>query len=245
MNENQLIQARLTELAQRAFERGYTTVSDFLNMHEISLLKTSRLAASYTLYGGYEGAERCLAAFGDAVDTAALPIVCIAITPVQQKFADALTHRDVLGALMHLGIERSTLGDILLHQNTAYLFCLQTIAPYILQNLTRIKHTTVSCCIIDALPPLLTEQPPVTELAVASLRADAVVGAAFRLSRSETSKLFDAEKVFINAVTAKKESTLLKDGDTLSVRGKGKLTVEGIVRQTKKSRLILAVRLYR
>lgn len=244
MNENELMKARLADLAQRAYDRGYVTYSEFLNMNEISLLKTSKPAMPYVLYGGFPGAERCVAAFGDDIDEQAFPIVCLQIEPLLQKFADKLSHRDVLGALMNLGINRNTLGDILLKENTAYLFCLDTIAPYITENLTRIKHTTVSCQMTDTMPPLLTEEPAVTELVAASLRADAVTGAVYKLSRSEASRLFAAEKVFLNGVVTTKDSVTLKDGDIVSVRGYGRYLFTGIVKQTKKQRLVIAVRRY-
>ncbi|MBQ9228499.1 MAG: hypothetical protein IJ168_06655 [Eubacterium sp.] len=245
MNEQEVIKARMTDLADRAYSRGYTVFSDFLNMNEISILKSMRLSCGYTLYGGYEGAERCMAAFGDPPEFSAFPIVCVSLKPLQQMFADALTHRDVLGALMNSGINRNTLGDILLHENVAYVFCTESMAAYLCQTLTRVRHTTVSCTVTDGLPPLLTEKPAVTELVAASLRADAVIGAVYKLSRSEAARLFDSEKVFINAVLTHKDSTLLKEGDTVSVRGYGRFIFEGAVRQTKKSRTVAAVRIYR
>lgn len=245
MNENELIKARLTELAQRAYDRGYTTFSDFLNINEISLLKACRFPVPYTLYGGYDGAERCVAAFGETDDTAELPIVCLTVKPLQQKFADELTHRDVLGALMHLGIERHTLGDILLYENTAYLFCLETIAPYLLQNLTRIKHTAVQCLRTEQLPETVLPQPEAKEIVVPSVRADAVISAVYKLSRNETAKLFAGEKIFINASLVTKESVLLKEGNIVSVRGYGRFVYQGAVRTTKKNRTVVAVQIYR
>ena len=245
MNENELTKAKLSELSLRAYERGYTVYSDFLNMNEISLLKALKTASPYTLYGGYEAAERCVAAFGEADGLSAFPIVCLQIEPLQQKFADKMSHRDVLGALMNLGINRSTLGDIYLHNNTAFLFCLSTIAPYIEQNLTRIRHTTVSCQTAEAVPAVLSQLPPLTEVITASVRADAVIGAVYRLSRAMASRLFTSEKVFINGVITAKEGQQLKENDIVSVRGYGRFIFEGTVRNTKKNRCIVSVRIYR
>lgn len=245
MNENELMKARLSELARRADERGYTTFSEFLNLNEISLLKASRFPVPYRLDGGYDSAERCVAAFGAAANTADMPIVCLRIVPLQQKFADKLTHRDVLGALMHLGIERSTLGDILLHDNTAYLFCLETMAPYILQNLTRIRHTTVQCRLTEQVPQAALPQPESQEIIVPSLRVDAVISAVYKLSRNETAKLFASDKIFINASLISKESVLLKEGNIVSVRGYGRFHFDNTLRTTKKNRMVISVRIYR
>lgn len=198
-----------------------------------------------TLFGGYNNAERCVAGFGEEVNEYEFPIVCIKIEPAQQKFADKLTHRDFLGSLMNLGINRNTLGDIKIKDNIGYLFCLEAISQYILDSVTRIKHTTVKCELIDELPDFINELPEPEEIIVSSLRADAIVAAIYKLSRNQATQLFNQERVFINSKVAYKESLMLKEGDIVSVRGFGKFIFEDTVRKTKKERNIVSVRIYR
>lgn len=244
MNENELTKKRLTELSHRAFERGYTTFSDFLNLEEISLLKSLHTESEYNLYGGYDNADRCVASFGECEEYQ-YPISCIKIEPANQKFADELSHRDFLGALMNLGINRSTLGDIIVTNNTGYLFCLNSIKEYILQNLDRIKHTTVRCT-ESVLPAEIAEKKPEpVELTVSSQRVDIIVAAVFKLSRNAVTQLVNQEKVFINSKIAYKESLTLKSGDIVSVRGKGKFIFDGEIRQTKKNKSVIGIRLYK
>lgn len=244
MNENELTKKRLTELSHRAFERGYTTFSDFLNLEEISLLKSLHTESEYNLYGGYDNADRCVASFGECEEYQ-YPISCIKIEPANQKFADELSHRDFLGALMNLGINRSTLGDIIITNNTGYLFCLNSIKEYILQNLDRIKHTTVRCT-ESVLPAEIAEKKPEpVELTVSSQRVDIIVAAVFKLSRNTVTQLVNQEKVFINSKIAYKESLTLKSGDIVSVRGKGKFIFDGEIRQTKKNKSVIGIRLYK
>lgn len=244
MNENELTKKRLTELSHRAFERGYTTFSDFLNLEEISLLKSLHTESEYNLYGGYDNADRCVASFGECEEYQ-YPISCIKIEPANQKFADELSHRDFLGALMNLGINRSTLGDIIVTNNTGYLFCLNSIKEYILQNLDRIKHTTVRCT-ESVLPAEIAEKKPdPIELTVSSQRVDITVAAVFKLSRNAVTQLVNQEKVFINSKIAYKESLTLKSGDIVSVRGKGKFIFDGEIRQTKKNKSVIGIRLYK
>ncbi len=244
MNENELTKKRLTELSHRAFERGYTTFSDFLNLEEISLLKSLHTESEYNLYGGYDNADRCVASFGECEEYQ-YPISCIKIEPANQKFADELSHRDFLGALMNLGINRSTLGDIIITNNTGYLFCLNSIKEYILQNLDRIKHTTVRCT-ESVLPAEIAEKKPEPiELTVSSQRVDITVAAVFKLSRNAVTQLVNQEKVFINSKIAYKESLTLKSGDIVSVRGKGKFIFDGEIRQTKKNKSVIGIRLYK
>lgn len=244
MNENELTKKRLTELSHRAFERGYTTFSDFLNLEEISLLKSLHTESEYNLYGGYDNADRCVASFGECEEYQ-YPISCIKIEPANQKFADELSNRDFLGALMNLGINRSTLGDIIVTNNTGYLFCLNSIKEYILQNLDRIKHTTVRCT-ESVLPAEIAEKKPEpVELTVSSQRVDITVAAVFKLSRNAVTQLVNQEKVFINSKIAYKESLTLKSGDIVSVRGKGKFIFDGEIRQTKKNKSVIGIRLYK
>lgn len=243
MNENELTKKRLTELSHRAFERGYTTFSDFLNLEEISLLESLHTESKYNLYGGYDNADRCVASFGECEEYQ-YPISCIKIEPANQKFADELSHRDFLGALMNLGINRSTLGDIIVTNNTGYLFCLNSIKEYILQNLDRIKHTTVRCT-ESVLPAEIAEKKPEPiELTVSSQRVDITVAAVFKLSRNAVTQLVNQEKVFINSKIAYKESLTLKSGDIVSVRGKGKFIFDGEIRHTKKNKSVIGIRLY-
>lgn len=245
-NNDEILKKHLQELSDRADNRHYTTVSDFLSLDEISTAVNQKYSSNYILYGGYDNAERKIIAFGDYIEEGALPIICIEIKPSQQKFADALTHRDFLGSLMNLGINRCTLGDIVIKDNGGYLFCLEGISEYIASNLTRIKHTTVHCTIIDNVPEIINEQPKEEEIIVSSLRVDAVICAVYKLSRNQATQLVNQEKVFINSKAAYKESLQLKDNDRISVRGYGKFILSSSdLRTTKKGKTVIGVRIYK
>lgn len=237
-----MIEKRLTELYNRAFERDYVTYSEFLNLDEQSVLENSYLPC--VKFGGYSSAERIVAAFGDNADESAFPIVLLQISPASEKFSDNLTHRDFLGALMNLGIKRELLGDIIVNGNTAYLFCLEQIKDYVLQNLTRIKHTTVKLKQLDELPQGAVSDPKEIELVVPSLRIDAVISAVYKLSRKDSCNLINSDKVFINSKAIKNTSCHIKQEDIISVRGKGRFKFVGELRITKKDRLVILINLY-
>lgn len=244
-NEN-LLKNRFTELSKRSFDRGIWTFSEFLSLAEQDILLRLRLSSPYELVGGFEGAERRLAAFGSEdlcgyIEDA--PIVCVQIAPVNDKFADDLTHRDFLGSLMALGIRREVLGDIAIKENRGYLFCLSSIADYICRNLESVRHTTVKCEICEV-PEIITEKPPVRELIIASERLDAIVAAVYKLSRSESQALIKDGKVFINGRLTESSAADIPDGAAISVRGHGRFLYEGIERETKKGRLRVLVRIF-
>ena len=116
-------------------------------MYEINLLKQNEktIYTRFSLYGGYQGAERQMVAFQpDALYyNWDYPIACVKIQPLHQRFAEELSHRDILGALMHLGIDRSLLGDIVLQEKDAYVFCVENMADFIAKELYQIRHTQI------------------------------------------------------------------------------------------------------
>ena len=79
-------------------------------------------------------------------------IACLKITPLADRFGETLSHRDYLGALMSLGIERELLGDILIREKTAWLFCAGHIAPFLKELLSRIRHTDIFVSIVKEIP---------------------------------------------------------------------------------------------
>ncbi len=241
LNDTQL-KKRFVELSARAESGGYAVYSDFLNLAEQDVLSEMHLPVE--LVGGYDTAERRIAVFGESWG-APPPAVWLFIEPVAQKFADALTHRDFLGSVVGLGLHREVLGDIIIHENCGYLYCLESIAPFIAENLTQVKHTTVRVSEVEAPPAVSLTLPDKTSFVVSSERLDGVVAAVFDLSRSESQRLFEHELVFVNSRSARKLTTEPRPGDIVSVRGHGRFVYEGIERETKKGRLRVAVRVFK
>lgn len=236
---------RFLELADRAEQRFYTTFSEFLNMEEESVLNALHFNINYCLFGGYDGAERCIAAFGYDCEEADFPISMIKVEPVSPKFADKLSHRDFLGSLMGLGIKREVLGDIVISDNTGYIFCLNTIAGYIVQELSKVRHTIVKCSIADALPDSAVKTPEEEQMVVASERLDVLVSAVYHFSRSAVKELFVARRIYVNSRICENCSYIPKEKDIISVRGKGRFVYNGVIGKTKKDRNIISVGVYK
>ncbi len=240
-----LLRRRFAELGQRAYS-GIWTNTEFLSIAEQSvLLSCARdIPSPFTLEGGHPSCERRIAMFGSedfCGYIAQPPVACVRIAPKNAKFADRLEHRDFLGALMSLGIRREVLGDIFLREHCAYLFCMDTIAEYIVRSLEQVRHTTVVCTVVEDVPEELTVATKTVEMNVPSERVDAVVCSVYRLSRTQSQQLFAAGRVFVNARETENSSRALKEGDVVSVRGFGRFTYRGAQRETKKGRLYVAV----
>lgn len=245
--EIQQLKKRFTELSHRADARGCYTTTEFLTLAEQDvLLHLPQSGAPVRLVGGYDGAERKIAVFGsEELCGYQMPptIVCLAICPVSQKFAGTLTHRDFLGSIMGLGIRRELLGDILIHENCGYAFCLEAISSYILEQLTQVRHATVHCEISPP-PDICLSPPPQQTVNVASERLDAMIAAVYHLSRSDSQRYFGQEKVFLNSRLTLSPAAAPKSGDMVSVRGLGRFRYDGIDQATRKGRLRILIRKY-
>lgn len=248
IDNDSALRRRFEELSTRAETRHCLIFSDFLNLHEQSVLQEMRLSKNFVLFGGFEAAERKIVCFGTADETKAkekAPFVLLKIAPAQQKFADTLTHRDFLGSILALGLRREMLGDIVLLDNCGYVFCMESIAEFIADNLDRVRHTSVHVAQAQELPPSLTEEPEPQSVVVASVRLDAVLSAVFRLSRSEAQKLIASERVFANSVLCTRAGTELKENCIVSARGFGRFRYLGIDRETKKGKLRVIVQIFK
>lgn len=259
---------RFIELARMAEYKYMNTFTSFLTLNEVSLFYQTLKEmpdVAYSMFGGTMEAERKIICFhGEAyaVEHAPhttnrnervltiheyqdiYPIQCIHITPLNQKFSDDLSHRDFLGAIMNLGIERSKIGDILLKENEGYVFCDDVISDYIVDSLVKIKHTNVKGEVI--IPTELQIQPNFIEIqgTVTSIRLDAVISTAFKTSRSQITGYIEGGKVFVNGKETLSNSYILKDNDVVSVRGMGKFIFVGTSYQTKKGRYSIQIKRY-
>ena len=250
METNEFLKKRFRELADKAYGHNIYTFTGFLGISELSDFYSMERELSFMpweAFGGAKDCERMMIRFGSEdlfgyVED--FPIICLQIKPLMQKFADKLSHRDFLGALMNLGIERDTLGDIILKENEGYLFCTQTIAPYICENLTRIKHTPVLCKESKAVLTEKNEDLQEMKTQVASLRVDGMIAKVYHMSRGESLEQFRQKKVFVNGRLCENNSRLIKEGETVTVRGFGKFVFASSQGVSKKGKMNVTVCCY-
>ncbi|MCI6061443.1 MAG: YlmH/Sll1252 family protein [Dorea sp.] len=247
--EESMLQKRLIELSRMAYNRGIVTFSDFLNLNELNILHTTpknMFLSQYKTYGGYDLSERQMAAFlPDALYyDYEYPVRIIEIRPLNKRFAEELTHRDYLGAVMNLGIERCKLGDIIVEEGRALLFVKEEMAEYIAEHLTQIRHTSVATTFTAEFNS--DYEPDYEELkgTVPSIRLDTVLSIAYPLSRSKLTALIEGARVFVNGKLVTSNGYRLKENDMISVRKMGRIAYMGILSETKKGRYMISVRKY-
>lgn len=239
--EEQQLEKHFRDLARTAYQRGIAVFSDFLNLNELNIFQSLRGEFSYLeteTFGGYELAERQIAVFRPEAPVfyADYPVKCLKITPLNAKFAEELNHRDYLGAVLNLGIDRACLGDILVEEDAAYLFCLERMADFIRDNLIRIRHTSVYVEQVEA--ENFHYEPKYKEVSgtVASVRLDKLLALAFNASRSSLTGLIEGGKVFVNGKLVTSNGYEPKEGDLISVRGMGRFRFRETGGQSKKGR---------
>ncbi len=241
---------RLKELADRSYNSGQFVFTDFLSVAELALYYDNEAEFGYahpTLSGGCEVSERKMIRFGSEEDlgyTQDFPIKALRITPLADKFADELNHRDFLGALMNLGIKREMLGDIFVWDKSACVFCKESITEYIIDNLSRVKHTSVRVEVTTDTDDIAINEMQDRIIQVSSQRIDAVIAKVYNLSRQEALNMFPAGLIYLNGRSCTENARQLKPGDVISARGKGKFEYAEEMNLSKKGKLNCRVRIY-
>lgn len=249
--EFQQLKKRLIELAEKSYSRGIYTYTPFLSLAEQQAFYAVEKEAAYAgfaMEGGAPDCERKMIRFGNkelAGYEEAYPITALEIVPVQPKFADVLTHRDFLGALMNLGIERGLIGDLFPEDTRCVLFCQKSIAPYLTEQVYQVKHTSVKCQIITSETPLQKKEPEETVLTAVSARVDSVAAKLYHISRAKSQELFQNGKVYINGIAAESGSCRLKENDTVTIRGYGRFICYGIIGESKKGKARISIGVFR
>ncbi len=248
--ERELLAKRFLELDRKAYSGSYYTFTDFLGLMEQSVFSeiSGKLKGKHSRSGGISGAERVMIRFGDPEEIGydvPFPIVCLLVSPRSQKFADRLTHRDFLGALLNLGIERDTLGDIVVKDNTGYVFATEEMAKYIEKELTRVARTDVTVSVASELPEGELYKKETVRVQVSSVRLDAVIARVFHLSREDAQNLFAKRVVFADGRELSSCSYSPKVGECVSVRGHGRFIYLGDVGVSKKGKLNIEVEVYK
>ncbi len=247
--EDKLLLARLWEKITNGMRKNVLSATRFLTPRELEMSRyLFGQAEGLYSFGGYETAERKMLIYlPDYLDTDILygedsPIVCLRATFYE---GDSPSHRDFLGALMGVGVERETIGDICVDKGSCDFFVTAQIAPYILQHLTGAGRTRLNLAQI----PLSDTHIPSPEFkeirdTLSSLRLDSVISSGFRIGRSLASGFVTQGKAAIDGLVCEKPDKIVGEGATISVRGMGKIRLAAINGRTKKDRICILIHRY-
>ncbi len=263
-----LLLARVDDLCDRA-ARGTFAATAYLTPREAKYVAAHLTKIGHQnrarLWGGYPAAERvCLLLFPDYV-TELYTAQAFDGVPVKELLLAAgeddptaalrlqgsgyrtLTHRDFLGALLSLGVERETLGDIAVDADGhgATILCTARIRPYLMQSTERIGGDVVQICPTD-LPPDFDGGRMLLPLrdTIASPRLDCIVASLCHLSREAAQTVIRQGLVELDYECEQHPDRTVDPPAVISVRGKGKFRLVSIGAPTKKGRLPLLAEKY-
>lgn len=224
-------------------ERTYTPyLTDFLDPREQqivqSLIGTKNDTVKFAFFGGDETVERkraMIAPFYEEISNDDFEIVLLEAS-FQEKFV-TLTHRDILGSFMSLGIDRKKIGDIIVVDNKFQFIITKELSTYVIMQLTKVKNTNVQLS-EQSFTSLLEKEEKWVKAAhtVSSLRLDVMVKEIYQMSRKKALQLIEANRVKVNFTEVDDPATLLLEGDLISVRGYGRSKLEEVNGLSRKNK---------
>ncbi|MDD4504685.1 MAG: YlmH/Sll1252 family protein [Clostridiaceae bacterium] len=198
----------------------------------------------YDFLGGIEESERAVCIINDEnyeLTEEDIPITLLSIT--WSKSIRKLSHRDFLGSILGCGIKREKVGDIILDEDRAYVACMSDISKYLLYNLNKVGNTAVSVSEAKAAQKKKEEVKIITST-VASLRLDSLIATGYGVSRAKAVETVKSGKVKVNWEDTASSSKDMKQGDVISLRGRGRIVLEEISGTTKKDRIRIVIKKY-
>lgn len=237
---------KILDIAQRAMRSHTQKNTKFLTPNILSLVEPilRGLDVNYKITGLFEEAERQIIYFFpyyEEVQSLESVLSIIKITPYQE---DELSHRDYLGSIVGLGIERENIGDIVFdNQHNAYVVVLNPLDEFILSSLTKVRHTKVDVQRVDDLPDIEPSYD-IRTINIASLRLDSIVAGLLNLSREKAQRIVQSGDVRVNFAEEKNNAKTIPFSAILSIRGYGKFKLLQLISETKKNRLRIEIAKY-
>lgn len=252
MTHDELIISKIEDRIRQCHDGYYVTSTGLLDSHEQALARSVMMHAADVrtfLWGGYEGAERrmlvCVPAEIPMTNEEASEGLLAVLRVSRPAISRDLSHRDYLGSMLGLGIDRSVTGDILVRDDGADIIIVPEIADFLLEELVQVGRTHVSRelqPLSDLIVPELKTQT--IRDTVPSTRLDSIISSAFKLSRSRASEAIRAGIVSVDHIECLKPDARVEEGAILVLRGKGKAVLKEIGGESKKGRIWIVIEKY-
>ena len=248
--EERMTLARVLDRMERAQSRSIPCATQFLSPAQRAAVEPLLAACGHPrhlFHGGYQGAERTVCVFlpdwqePDDWDASEELAAIEAVFPLNAE----LTHRDLLGGLMGIGLTREKVGDIIVLEGRAQIAALKEAAPIILSQFDqagryRLKLREISLADLSPTPV----QVKLVKDTVATLRLDAVLSSGFSIARGKAADLIAGGKVSVNHRECLKSDKTVAEGDILTCRGLGKCVLKTVGGQSRKGRIMIEMERY-
>ena len=250
--DDKILLAQVFDKIEAVEKKNKIEYTDFLDLAQIELVQkfiNKIRVENYMSYGGFEQAERKMFVFYpdkfnvNVVEKNLSNIVQIIRIELPEDLKGKYTHRDYLGAVIKLGIERKKVGDIIVDNNGADIIIDKDISKFLLDNLgslTRFSKSEITIQNIEDLRPVEIKKEEI-EIIVSSMRLDNVISELARCSRNKALDIINQERVFVNFESENKKTKQIKIGDMVTIRGKGRFFVKEISGQTRSGRVVIKI----
>ncbi|MCL2352548.1 MAG: YlmH/Sll1252 family protein [Firmicutes bacterium] len=235
-------------LCQETSAPAFTDFLDPVRADKFARLLSKESGLCAEAFGGEAESERKIIGFSEEpLSWRDYPIDAVLLAFDKRR---GPAHRDILGALTGLGLDRCKIGDIVLTEGKAKAYVCRGVSGFIRLNLAKAGRAPVEVSIEPVEDPareseFVSRREEELLLTVASLRLDCVLGAAYQLSRGKVSELVRSGRVYVNWNEVSDGSKRVGENDVITVRGEGRLRIIGIGGETKSGRIkIVAVRNY-
>lgn len=232
------------EQVQKYFEPRFTQFLDPAQVVKAERILVQYPGIKFHATCGVDGCERnILSIFPDNMTEEEFNIPVSALHISFTSRFEKLSHRDILGALMSIGIKREKIGDIIMDVDECFLLVYSDISYYIMLNLNKIKHAHVKADYIE-FSKVSGKQDNFKEIAssVASMRLDSVLSCGYGESRNSIVHEITRGNVKVNWEEIMVPSHIINEGDTISVRGKGRIKIEKVDGTTRKGRIRIVIK---
>lgn len=215
---------------------GKRHLTKFLDLNQQSIV--NKFIPNAVFYGGYQGSEMKRASFSRTDD---FKISCFKIT-CDERFG-TLTHRSVLGSVLGLGIEKDNVGDIIIGEDS-YIFIATEIDKYIEMNFISVDRFNIDLKLVDGSNLTRSENYKVVKITLKSFRLDIIISSVYNCSRNESKNLINKGYVRVNHRLVESISYIVKKGDLISVRQKGRFIFLDELGMSRKSNYFVSIGLY-
>lgn len=251
-DENDLLIAKVLDKKKICNSKNKITYTDFLNEKEQHVIEKNVRLENAFFYGVNENADRKILVFYPEKLTEELArkslksvLIGIRITLKNDQIG-AYEHKNYLSALIKIGIDRGKIGDILVDEYGADIIAFDMNKEFIKQSLselTRFRKADIEIIPMDDIKQKIDRFEEST-IIVASMRIDNIVAELAGCSRTNADEYIDNERVLVNYETVLKSSKSVDEGDIVTIRGKGKFRIDGLVRNTRNNRFVIKVSKY-
>lgn len=252
IDENDLLIAKVLDKKKICNSKNKITYTDFLNEKEQRVIEKNVKLENAFFYGVNENADRKILVFypeklTEELVRKSLKSVLSGIRIIlKNDQIGNYEHKNYLSALIKIGIDRGKIGDILVDDYGADIIAFDMNKEFIIQSLselTRFRKANIDIIPIDDIKQKIDRFEEST-IIVSSMRIDNIVAELAGCSRTNADEYINSEKVFVNYETALKVSKTIFEGDIVTIRGKGKFRIDGLVRNTRNNRFVIKVNKY-